>query len=504
MGKTSRAPAPPDPNVVSAAQTAAERDAAGYNNAITHGNTTTPWGSQTYTGRVDPTTGATVYDQSITLDPTQQQLLDIYNQNDLTFGQASQGMLGRVTDQFAGPMDTSSLPDLQGSVQQGQFGNAPNLQSYNNAPTLQSYGSAPQMGGYQGQLNTSGLPGLAGSGGQSDQLSVNGPGIQGRLDTGGLPELYGANDLQGARQQVQDSLYSRQSAYLDPQWQQRDTAFRSRMANQGIAEGSEAWNNAFQNEDRARSFDYGRARESAIAGGGDELSRLVNVAQGNRGQMFGERQAAGGFQNSAQAQALAEALASGNFGNNARMANAAFQNSARGQGFNEAQAQGNFANSATGAGNQDAMSQAAFNRAGTVQGNQDAMSQAAFNQAGIAQGNSDAMSQAGFNQAATAANNASAMQQAQFGNQARAQGLEQLFALRNQPLNEYNALRSSAQVAQPQFQNAQNSLTNAADAQGNINQNYQQQMNIWNAQQQARNNFMSGLFGLGSSFLGRP
>ena len=97
------------------------------------------------------------------------------------------------------------------------------------------------------------------------------------------------------------------------------------------------------------------------------------------------------------------------------------------------------------------------------------MSQAAFNQAGIAQGNQDAMSQAGFNQSATAANNASAMQQAQFGNQARAQGLEQLFALRNQPLNEYNALRSSAQVAQPEFQNAQNSLTNAADAQGNIN-----------------------------------
>lgn len=477
MGKSSRAPAPPDPNVVSAAQTAAERDAAGYNNAITHGNTTTPWGSQTYTGRVDPNTGATVYDQNITLDPTQQQLLDIYNQNDLTFGQASQGMLGRVTDTFASPMDTSGLPDLQGSVQQGQFGNAPNLQSYN---------SAPQMGGYQGQLNTSGLPGLQGNAGQSDQMNVNGPGIQGRLDTGGLPELYGANDLQGARQQTQDALYSRQASYLDPQWQQRDTAFRSRMANQGIAEGSEAWNNAFQNEDRARSFDYGRARETAIAGGGDELSRLTSIAQGNRGQAFGERQAAGGFQNSAQAQALAEALASGNYGNNARMANAAFQNSARGQGFNEAQAQGNFANSATGAGNADAMSQAGFN------------------QAGIAQGNQDAMSQAGFNQSATAANNASAMQQAQFGNQARAQGLEQLFALRNQPLNEYNALRSSAQVAQPQFQNAQNSLTNAADAQGNINQNYQQQMNIWNAQQQARNNFMSGLFGLGSSFLGRP
>lgn len=178
--KSPRAPAPPDPNVVSDAQTRSNRDAAAYNNAITHGNTTTPWGSQTFAGRVDPNTGATVYDQTISLDPTQQQLLDIYNQNDLRFGQASSGMLDRVTNQFQQPMDTSGLPQLQGSVQMGQFQNAPSLQGYGSAPSLQGYGSAPElqgynsaptMGQYQGGLDTSGLPALTGNAGQTDQLN---------------------------------------------------------------------------------------------------------------------------------------------------------------------------------------------------------------------------------------------------------------------------------------------------------------------------------------------
>lgn len=418
--KGGKAPPPPDPYKTADAQTQAGKEAAAYNNAITHGSTYTPWGQQTYTGRVDPTTGATVYDQTISLDPQQQQLLDIYNANDLKFGQASQGMLDRVTGTLGQPMDTSGLPALQGSVQMGQFG------------------QAPQLGGYQTNA------------GQSDQLDINGPGIRGTLDTPGLPQLYGADDLQGARQQVQDALYQRQASYLDPQWQQREQAERTRLANMGVVEGSEAYRNAIDALDRGRAFDYGQARNSAIAGGGDELSRLVNIAQGNRGQMFGERQAEGAFQNNAQAQALAQALAQGNYGNNARLANATFSNAATGQA------------------------------------------------------NQDLMAQAGFNQAATAAQNQAALQAAGFGNQARAQGLEQLFALRNQPMNEYNALRSAAQVAQPQFQNAQNSLTNPTDIAGLINQNYQQQMDIWNAKQQQNNSFLSGLFGLGGAALGNP
>lgn len=178
-------PPPPDPNVTAAAQTQMNRDTSAFNNAITHGATYTPWGQQTFAGRTDPTTGATVYDQTISLDPKQQELLDIYNANDLAFGQASQGMLGRVTDTFGQPMDTSGLPALRSDVAQQGY------QSGLNTGALPGLQSNVAQQGYQSNLNTNGLPAL-----QSD-LNVQGPGLVGGIDTQGLPQLYGADDLEG-------------------------------------------------------------------------------------------------------------------------------------------------------------------------------------------------------------------------------------------------------------------------------------------------------------------
>jgi hypothetical protein len=268
--KTPKAPAPPDPYAQADAQTQSNKDTATYNNAITHGNTYTPLGDSTYTGRIDPVTGATVYDQTISLDPSQQQLLDVQNQQDLSLGLTGNKMLGQIDSAIGRPIDTSGLPDRAGS------------------------------------------------------LNVNGPGIQGQIDTSGLPALYGADDLAGARQQVSDALYRQQAAYLDPQYADREQALRTEIANKGIAEGSEAWRNLRDQFDRGRSFDYSRARDSAITGSGSELERLANIALANRGQMFGERATSAGFQNDAESQSLSEALA-----------RAQFQNQSRAQGLDE-------------------------------------------------------------------------------------------------------------------------------------------------------------------------
>lgn len=108
------------------------------------------------------------------------------------------------------------------------------------------------------------------------------------LDTSAAPALFGADDLLAARQQTQDALYDRQAAYLDPQWANRDTAFRSQMANQGIAEGSEAWRNAIDDESRARSFDYAQARNDAILAGQGEMTALSDMARGNRAMTLDE------------------------------------------------------------------------------------------------------------------------------------------------------------------------------------------------------------------------
>ena len=182
------------------------------------------------------------------------------------------------------------------------------------------------------------------------------------IDTSAAPKLFGADDLLGARQQTQDALYNRQAAYLDPQWQQREQAFRSQAANQGIVEGSEAWRNALDDQNRARSFDYAQARNDAIAGALPEMAFLSDTAGKNR-----------------------------------------------------------------------------------------------------------------------------------------AMTLDEMYRARAQPLNEFNALRSSSQVDMPQFAGANVSNMANTDVSGNMWNAYQGQLDAYNARQAGSNNLMSGMFGLGSA-----
>lgn len=190
-------PPPPDPNVVSDAQIRTNRDTSAYNNALTHGNTTTPLGSQTYTGHRDPTTGAMVYDQSVTLAPDQQKLLDMQNHNALQEGGMASDMLGRAGQSLGQPMPKSS---------------------------------------------------------------------------------YSWNDLNTARQQVQDALYRRETTYLDPQYKQSGEALDSKLSNQGIVQGSDAWKAAMQNYGMDKSRDYGNARDSSIIGSSGEMAANANAA----------------------------------------------------------------------------------------------------------------------------------------------------------------------------------------------------------------------------------
>jgi hypothetical protein len=395
--KTPRTPATPDPAKVSAAQTQSNQQTAAYQNALEHGNVSTPYGSQTFTGRVDPTTGATVYDQNITLAPDQQKLVDMQSQQDLAVGQVGNSMLDNISQTYGKPVDTSQLPALQGSVSSNPLQTSVN-------------------GG--GQIQNS--------------VNPDGPALQGSLDRSQLPQLYGADDLEGSRQKVSDALYQRQTAYLDPQYAQADQAMRTRLANQGITEGSEAWKNAIDEYDRGKAFSYGQARDSSIAGGLSEMQGLSGIASQNRGQLYNEELNSGNFTNAARAQALQEALARGQFGNEAQQQEYS-QNLASGQFANDAEAQ-------------------------------------RFGQE---------------------------MQAGQFTNNARTQGMNEQLALRNQPLNEYSALRSASQVNMPQFQNPQNAQVAPTDTSGDIWNAYNGAMNSAALRSNSNGNFMSGLMNLG-------
>lgn len=86
---------------------------------------------------------------------------------------------------------------------------------------------------------------------------------------------------------------------------------------------------------------------------------------------------------------------------------------------------------------------------------------------------------------------AQAYQNAGLQNQGNAQFLQQLFALRNQPLNEYNALNTGSQVTNPTFGSVPTATQANTDVAGITNQGYQNQMAGYNASMQGINNLFS-------------
>ena len=81
------------------------------------------------------------------------------------------------------------------------------------------------------------------------------------------------------------------------------------------------------------------------------------------------------------------------------------------------------------------------------------------------------------------------------------QAQQQAIAERSQPINEITALMSGSQVSQPNFTHTPTTQLPTVDYAGIINNNYNQQMQAYNAQAAQSSAGMGGLFGLGSSLL---
>ena len=82
------------------------------------------------------------------------------------------------------------------------------------------------------------------------------------------------------------------------------------------------------------------------------------------------------------------------------------------------------------------------------------------------------------------------------------QGIQQTAALRGMPLNEASVLLSGGQVQTPQLNNSPQVGVAPTDAMGAYNTQYQGQLAAFNAQQQAANAGMGGLFGLAGTLGG--
>ena len=94
-----------------------------------------------------------------------------------------------------------------------------------------------------------------------------------------MPEVNEA-----VRQQVIDALYKQYESRLNPMWSQADTDMTSKLANQGILQGTAAYDREMQNFGRSKNDAYQTAINESIVRGGDEQKRYFDMQMGKRQQ----------------------------------------------------------------------------------------------------------------------------------------------------------------------------------------------------------------------------
>ena len=92
------------------------------------------------------------------------------------------------------------------------------------------------------------------------------------------------------QQQASNAAYQNAAQYLDPQYQQSNAQLANRLANQGITQGSEAYNNAMLNAGNAQQQAYESARNQAYIQGQQGAQQQYAQGLGTRQQQIAEQQ----------------------------------------------------------------------------------------------------------------------------------------------------------------------------------------------------------------------
>lgn len=481
MGKP-RAPRAPDPIATGAAQTGTNVSTAIANQIGAMVNQNTPYGSLTYdqTGSfsfTDPNSGRTYelprFTANQTLTPTGQTIQNNTLGAQVAMSGAAQSAAQRMQGLMGRGINTSSLPGR---------GTVPTLAG---APSgnYAARGGIANAGAIQQQVaNAGGITrNIADAGPIQRQVEI-GPNSQKQIaDAGAITRSYNG-DFSQDRQKVEGALMSR----LSPQLQQDRAAREAQLRQQGIVLGSAAYDRAMGQLDQ-QSND---ARMQAVLAGGQEQSRMVGLERDRamfqnsaQQQQFGQNYTGAQFYNQGLEQDFGRRLAAGNFANAAQgqqfgqnATQAQFQNAAQAQQFGQNLQGGQFANAAQ-------QQQFGQNAAQTQQ----------FN-AAQGQNWNQALAGAGFN-------NQTAQTQYQMQNGARANALQEQINLRNQQMNEIQALMGGSQVQSPNFVNTPGLNMPTTDYAGLIQQNFANQNAIYGQQMQNWNGLWGGLMG-GAASLG--
>ncbi len=109
------------------------------------------------------------------------------------------------------------------------------------------------------------------------------------LNFSDIPSLPSQEDLFGSRLRAENSLYNRYTSRFKPVFVQEEEEFRQRMANEGIAEGSEKYARNFQQLKQAQNDAYADAQGRATEGGLAEQDRYWNQALQGRQTRINEK-----------------------------------------------------------------------------------------------------------------------------------------------------------------------------------------------------------------------
>lgn len=454
--------APVDFNAAADKQAAASKEAAQYNTQLNRANQVGPGGSLNWTQGPKGADGSPgQWTQTTSLSSENQKLYDQQQRLSGGLGGAAETALGRVNSTLSQPFDMTSYGNSQ---------RAPTAGVLSNGPTAGALAAGPDAANYKtGQLDLNALTAMAGGPGSaiSAGSARSGRSVQRTFDTSGVTAKIPNSADDTSRRRVEEALMSR----IKPQYQQDESALRTRLLNSGIEVGTDAYNKEMNNFSQRLND----ARMQSVVQGGAEETRQTQLQQGLNAQQFGQAQALGQFgQNADIAMAGNETQASIASANNSTQASIAGANLAQrgkesvvnsllqGQGLNM---QGNNQN---------------FNQAGTAAAFANANQGTQFNQGlqstAIANGNQGIQFAQG-------------LQGAGFNNTVRQGDINNGLAQRQLPLAELNALRSGAQPQMPNFggyytggQAEGGQYLKAATGQQGANQQYDAAMNTQQGQ----------------------
>lgn len=397
--------------------------------------------------------------------------------------------------------------------------NAPNASSVDTRrysdPTLQT--NAPSSGALDTRRYTdpSLQTGLQDQG-RAQRGVASGGDVQSQYNFGGAPGMPAYDEA--ARNRSEQGFYGRQTSLLQPGFTQQENDLRTRLANQGLTQGSEAFERELGTLRGAQNATLQNASFGAVQAGADEAARQYGLGMQGRQQGVNEAVQQGQFGNAAQqqrfgqnaqqtqqynaglAQDFGQGLDTAQFGNQARVAQQQaaltgqqaynqIQQQQFGQGLDAAQ----FSNQARLAQQQAGLTgQQAYNQSQQQQFGQGLDAAQFSNQARLSQQGANIQGQQAYNQA----------QQQQFGQGMDRAGLFNSAA--TQDLQNQLGMQNQYNTAQQQQYNQNMGLNDQYFSQAMANaglQNQARQQYFNEAQTQADNPYrwLGGLMGAGGS-----